>query len=505
MGTSDGTSADPRTRAQASVLGTVLVLGIVVAGTAVVVLLGGAALTDTQSQSELQRAEHSMTLFDSRTAMVALGDSPVQTVSFGQGSGTYRSDPDSGWLRVTHANYSESGADEVFFNRSLGSVVYTNGRTEMAYQGGGVWRKDAGGSARMVSPPEFHYRGATLTLPIIRVQNDAVGAGGAQATIERVVESRRVFPNETAATPGVNEPGAPYNGTDRDYTNPVANGTVNVTVQSDYYEGWAEYFRTRTNGQVTVFDNQERVRVTLVSLAGSIGSFEMPAEGNSLEVQGMASGHPIDDYEVTLQADNPGGNPFNNMHWAFYSDEGNEQFEIHFAFGSGNCANGDLDMSVYYYNGSSNAREEWQAQGIDPDTNPDFDVDCSAGTITADLMGSTLLEYDDIDLTGSDNKWYFGPEISANDVASQTTSFDAHGADSGQYNEGETAELGFVVDHYAGLLSPQFDLTITDGPGGSSRIDEGASTGELSFDTATSAQYITFLHITENRVRVDFD
>lgn len=497
-------------RAQASLIGLVLVFGMVLAGTGLVVTLGASALTDTQTQSELERAEHSLTLFNSRTSMVALGNSDSQSVSFGVTSGQFESTPDSGWLRVTHADFTGGGDDEVIFNESLGAIVYRNGETSMAYQGGGVWRKDPQGEAQMISPPEFHYRGATLTLPVIRVESDADGEAGSTATVTKASQSKRVFPNETGPTGGVDEIGAPYDGTDREYVNPVANGTVNITVKSDYYEGWASYFRQRTEGTVTEFPDKSRVRVTLTSLAGSVGNFEMPSEGTDLQVSGLGDDHPINSYELTLKPDPH----FQNMHWSFYADQGNEQFELHF-FSDGQCTggpgggsyNGDLDVSIYYYNssGGSTIHEEWQNESVNVGSNPDFDVDCSSGELRMDLLSSTTMEYDDLQITGSDNKWFFGPELDSRDVPSSTTSFTFHNPDGGDYTAGQEEQLGFLVNHYLQLLGPQFDLTVTDGPGGSSRVDESASSGELSFDTSGGGQFITFLHITENRVTVSFD
>lgn len=509
-------------RSQATVLGLVLVLGMVLTGTAVVITLGETALSDTQTTSELERAENSMTLFNTRTAMVALGNSPSQTVSFGQDSGDIESIDDSGWLRVTHNNYNSSNDDEVIFNRSLGSVVYTNNDVQIAYQGGGVWRKSGIGAAIMISPPEFHYRGATLTLPVVRVRNSASTGAGTTATIDRSSETKRVYPNETGETPGTNEVGAPYNGTDDPYTNPVVNGTVDVTVQSEYYQGWASYFRQRTDGNVTVDDSQNRVSVELTTLSGSVGDFEMPAEGNGLGVNGIGDDHPVNEYTLNLSADNSGKN-FNNMHWAFYADNGNEQLEFHF-YSDGKCKggspqnfNGDIDMSIYYYNtsGSETIHEEWQNVSVNAnDTNDgsidntDFNVNCDNYMLNVSLMSDTELEYNDIQLTGSNNKWYYGPDIDSLDVDNETNSFTTHDngtVDMGNYTTGETEELGFLVNHYLQLLGPNFNLQVTDGPGGSSRIDESGSTGNLDFDTASGAEYITYLHITENNVEVTFD
>lgn len=486
-------------RGQSSVIGVVLVLGMVLVGASVVVTLGAAALDDTRTHSELQRAEHSLTLFNSRASMVALGDSPSQTVSFGQDGGSFETTTEKSWLRIRHVNYTNSGDDETIFNKSLGTVVYRNDGTEIAYQGGGVWRQDRQGEARMVSPPEFHYRGATLTLPIVRVHDADEGGSGSTAEITRVNDTRRVFPNSTSATG--NGVGAPYDVGGDDYVNPVENGTVNVTVKSPYYEGWADYFRSNTDGDVRVFPADNRVRVSLISLGGSIGEFEMPSEGTALEIRGMGEDHPINEYNMTLASDNH----LNNMHWSFYADEGNEQFELHFYSDdkcTGGSYDGNLDVSIYYYNssGSDTIHEEWQNTSL----NDDYEVDCSTGELTVDLMGSTPMEYDDISMTGSDNKWHFGPEISSRSVPTSTTSFTSHGPDSGNYSKTQTEDLGFLVNHYLQLLGPRYDLTVADGPGGSSRIDESASSGTLEFDTTTGEQYVTYLHVTENEINVTF-
>jgi hypothetical protein len=505
MGLRDARSASARS--QSELIGLVIVIGMALASATIIVAFGGTALDDTQHQAEIERAEHWMTLFDARASLAALGDSPSQSVSLGQSRGTFTSAPDSGWMRITHGNYTNNNDNETFFNESLGAVVYENRKKKVAYQGGGVWRQSGQSAAQMVSPPEFHYRGATLTLPIIRVETAGTVSGRTTIDIQRVEETRRVFPNKTSSTPTTDEVGAPYNGTDRQYVNPVNNGTVTVTVDSEYYRGWAEYFRTRTEGIVSVEDANNQAHVTLESLAGSIGLFEMPLEGNALGVQGIGQDHPISNFNITLEPDPH----FQNMHWSFYVEESTEEFELHF-YSDGKCTgsgsgtySGDLDVSIYYSNDTADIHEEWQNTSINEPDNPDFNVNCDSENLTVDLMSSTTMTYDDIEWTGNDNRWYFRPEISGQDVATTTTSFGSHTADTGNFTQGEEAELGFLMNHYLSFLGPEFDLTVTDGPGGSSRVDESASTGYLTYDTSTIGRFVTFMHITENRLNVTFD
>lgn len=501
-------------RSQSSVIGVVLLFGIVIAGTGVIVLAGSTALTDTQQQSNVERASHEMTLFDSRAAMVALGDAESQTVSLSGAGGSFESNADAGYLRIAHRNYTDDATvrTEVIFNKTLGSVIYDGANSELAYQGGGVWRRDDGGGSTMISPPEFHYRDATLTLPIIRVANADAGSGSVQAIVRAKSRAERIFPNTTAPNDGVDEIGAPYNDTEADYVNPIRNGTVNITVHSRYYLGWAEYFNQRTEGDITIFESNNTVRLTLATVGGSIGDFDMPLEGNALNIRGMASGHPLDAYRMTLYPSNAKGKDYNNMHWSFYTDNGNERFEVHF-YAPGQCngnpeSYGDvIDMSIYYYNNTDGTEihEEWQNTSIDPATNPALDLDCTASgkPLEVDLLSDDIkLAYGDISITGNSNKWKLGPGIDA-DAATSTTSFGIHSADTGPHSDGDKKSLKYLMNHYLGLLSPTYDLTVTDGPGSSSRIDEGKSFGTLEYEVTTGSQYLTFLHITENKISVD--
>jgi hypothetical protein len=76
--------------------------------------------------------------------------------------------------------------------------------------------------------------------------------------------------------------------------------------------------------------------------------------------------------------------------------------------------------------------------------------------------------------------------------------------------------MNFTVNHYISRMGMAFDLTVKDGPGnseclspgngqGSSRVDESASAGRFTFDEAASADIITYLHVSENRVEVELN
>jgi hypothetical protein len=507
-------SPSDESRGVSTVVGYVVVTAMILVSVVVIVGFGSAALDDTMTRTEQRLAEHTMTLFDSRAAMVALGTSDTQSLSFSTDGGQVETRPDVGWLAVTHANYT-GGKTETLFNESLGAVVYERGDSEIAYQGGGVWRSGESSPARMVSPPEFHYRGATLTLPVVRVTGTPSSGSSPRVRIESAADTTRIFPDAT--TGSQNATGAPYNATEAAYENPIDSGRVEIEVHSPYYEGWAEYARQRTTADVTVSHSNETVRFVLESLAGSPGAFDVPLESNSLAVSGLGPGHPISEFELTLAAD---GN-FQNTHWSLYSTEGGNEFEMH-VHSPSQCSGGsydeDLDVSLYYFNSSTDEVHQWQNAAITPGPDAAVDVDCDAGELSVNFTNTkTTLTYQDIQMTGSNNKWCFGEHI-ADRRPPASTQLNQHSEDGAvDVHEGEDSKsVNFTVNHYMSRMGTEFDLTVTDGAGnseclsegggqGSSNVLESASSGRLQYAESDDNRFLTYLHLTENRIELELD
>ena len=243
-------------RAQTNPLAVALLTGLVATGALTVVVFGGGVIDEVSNSAATERAAQEMTQFASETAAVALGGSDRRRVDFSATEGTLATQPDASWICIQ--NGSAAAADRALVlpesdkstetcedNRTaMGAAVYDTGDGRVAYEGGGVWKTEGDGNSRMVSPPEFHYRGETLTLPVVQLDGD-VRASGPQIGL--------------VATAGA---------TDRvNISNPLPedSGSVYVTVGSEFYQAWGRFIAERTDGRVVELDHDaETVTVELV-------------------------------------------------------------------------------------------------------------------------------------------------------------------------------------------------------------------------------------------------
>lgn len=267
-------------RGQSETLGVALLIGIAVLGAVAIAVTGFAALDRDRERVGTAQAERSLSQFDLKASDIALDQTGSSRFDFGlpDTEGTLHTRPDAGWIRVRYTDLTglEDPNSVVVTNVSLGAVTFDQGSRSVGYQGGGVFRADGNGSV-LVSRPEFHYRNGTLTVPIIDVEGNQGGASAVQITPDGV---NQTFPDAS-----------------RNLSNKVDNTSVVVTVQSRYYQGWADFFRTYTSGIVTVDPAAETATVQFVSLPenrGVGGGIVATAESGALELVG--TGAYVDSY-----------------------------------------------------------------------------------------------------------------------------------------------------------------------------------------------------------------
>lgn len=485
---------------QASTVGTALLLVITLVGTGLIVALGGAAIDTTQQSADVNRVEHSMTLFDARAGVVALDETDSQASQFGQpDSGGFRVEEDTGRMTIVHRNHTGTGDNETIYDNRLGAVVYENDETTVAYQGGGVWR-GRGNTSRLVSPPEFHYRSSTLTLPIIQVHGDDSASGGATALITSSGETRPVYPNSSDD----------YDVGGETYSNPVENGTIAVTVEGEYYQGWAQYFRTRTDGNVTVDHDDETATVELVA-PELVGDFRFPPRDEPVRIRAMEDEHAVDQFSVTVTE----GNNFNNMYFSFWMEDKGKEFEmlVHApdGIGSNPCSGGtfpsgyNLTMEVYYYDsGTSDGHHAWSNDSIPAETGP-VRLQCDSNNneeLYIDYTSDQRLDYQSF--TTGDSNWYHDREGSIEDPVNVTQHTGDPLDPTDPIETGDNATIDLLVNHYFAIFAPDMDLRYNYGPGNSPRIDPSTSSGLLEYQASGNTKFITYLHVTENGIEVEF-
>jgi len=444
-----------RGRGQAETIGLVLLLAITVLGVTSVVALAAPALDDAQEATSTQRVEQSLSQIDSRAAVVALGQTDSQSVSLSDSrAGRYRVDPDAGRVSVVRLDENGSRVGTPIVNTTLGAVLYERGETTVAFQGGGVWRT-RGAGAEMLSPPEFNYQGATLTLPVIRVGGAAstyAGSPRARVTADEVDVSR--FPTANRS-------------------NPLSGGTVAVRVDSEYYRGWEQFFRERSTGNVSVDESANRVELELVA-RGSGGEYTL--DETPLELRGLGDGAPVETLEFELYPNK--ASAFNDLRWALVADDGGtDRFEVE--LGGGNPCKGDGPTVAATYEDGGTVHE-WQNDSAWVEGR-----DSAASSFTYECGGKNgKMPSLYFDLTGETNLTYrtAGTSPLAND------------------------SVGTVVNTYLAEMGPNVDLQVTskgknDPPGKSASTDLDASTVDVEYDSS-SGRVLTFLHVTENAVNV---
>ena len=520
---------DPRRRPGArghAVVGVVLVVALVVVGTTVVVAIGGQALRDTERRSDVERAQQAMTLFDSQATQIALGEADRRTVSFGRTAGTYRVDPAAGEISIINVDRDDDGDDDgdtdpttgspnddeyILEPTSLGAVVYENGDRTVAYQGGGVWQRGPDGNARMISPPEFHYRGETPMLPVVQVVGEGAAGGTPRATVSAGdFRTRSVYPNASDAF----DNGDPFR-------NPVENGSVIVRIESEYADAWGAYFEERTDGVVS-YPADGVVTVELVSLA-QVGEFDMPLEGGAVAVTGAPDSHSVargagggTAFSIRLRPDG-GGAEFSNLQWSLYADEGDREFEMHLkkAGGGDSCADGTTGtaahLTIYYsWNGGTDYHG-WKtttpidAECADLDGDGDYEIYLEAEFVDDDDSNGV---YDDDE--GPDDPQLEFQSLSSGDLER----FGPGGSLNGSYPiEGHsvgwepvtptagstTLTSDQLVNHYFAELPEEFDLRADDG--GSNTVSEDAS--RMTFYSSGGGRQATYLHVTASEVEVE--
>lgn len=214
-------------RGVSTVLGYVLIAGFVALGTTSLVLVGMAVVEDTSDRIGLTQAEDALERFAADVDGLTTGET---TAGFRFQGGDEIRVIEDGQLRIVH---DQGDTETEVIDTSLNALVYRIGDARLVYQSGGIWRVDDTGEPLLLRPPSIEYRATdegTMLVDAIRLKSDYAADVPVAGTALRV--------NQSQAYPTT------------DQSNPLENGTVRATIESQFCPAWTAYFEQRTAGAV---------------------------------------------------------------------------------------------------------------------------------------------------------------------------------------------------------------------------------------------------------------
>lgn len=437
--------------AVSEVVGYMLLLGIIVTSVGLVSVLAIPIIEDAKENAYLKNMEQGFTVMDSKISLVALGKSPTQLVQMycQKGDITVYNQTSS---RMTVSFTNKTGTSFELYNESIGSIQYQLGENKIAYEGGGVFRKYPGeGDPVTITPPEFHYNGETLTLPIIKVEGNQSTGGNGVLNFFLVSDNK---PNVLYPNPGFNS----------EFTNPLMIGQqINVVIKSDYYVAWADYIEQRTDATVTTNAAAKEVRVSLNAkpndqkqdLTPPVDVFGFNVENETaLGNFSMLLANGTSNFKLKMTTSETSTEPY----FTFYADK------------SGGLGPNGVSIELIYYDLGDYEQWTWDVQALK--VGSDFDIDF------LDNNGSVIY-------TSVDPSWTW-----ANMTYDKTTNKTGPGGQE-------------IFYHYMSEVGPTFSFTPATEPGDPafpSGFDPDTSSYVLYYDVMPPR--ITYMHVVEHELEV---
>lgn len=492
--------------AVSSVIGISIILVISLLSIGLMLLYTAPIISDTQDMAKTQKIEQAFTVLDSRTSKASLGESPLQTTSVNlmgenievNGYNDSYNDSrmmiiflsfNSTWYNSFYSHHEAWGAwdhykntynDFAGLNASMGSVRYHLDDRVIAYEGGGVWSKYPDGGTIMTSPPEFHYNGETMTLPVVKVigNDTATGSSDIHITVK------------SSNTPIILYPDTSKN---INFTNPLVANKILIYINSEFYDGWAEYAETLTSTTATL-DHENKTAIIEMDTRPKMGTFPMS-------------------YSFDIPALNhTNTTPFNNFSYYFYTD-GDASFfkstgmtitatsgtkKIIYSFDKRNDGNIILarapgvdysDYAIEYTDSSvPGLREIWETNSTCNFTVNSF----HSGSVkhansTVDLISdSYLMDYYSV---GTASSW--------GSVGSDSTTPNINIS---YGNANSTQSLNNITQHYMRLLAQDGTIKCTWDQKSNDKIEIDDSTYTLNYDSGGAI--LNYLHITNNELEI---
>lgn len=299
MGSVPGTHSSGRRnshleRSVAPLVGVVLLIGLVLAGSMILTAMGFTLVDEIVSETDRQQAIHCLEEFDHRAT----------TVSTGGGEKPLPCDEmrivDDGELHIVWHNESvtdiPNDLGETYSNTTvagdLGTVEFERGDRSIAYQGGGIWEQAADRThahSNSIAVTDSPGIGATiLRLELVRI---AGSIDTNSASIRRDSERPLDSSIDDARSKAL----------DLDYRN------LTIVLESEYHEGWQSHFSaaiedgivSTTDLAIEDVDEDRAVQVDLVDVIQPTSDPVNRGAGHTVGVTGEVRSLAPSDSEQT--------------------------------------------------------------------------------------------------------------------------------------------------------------------------------------------------------------
>jgi len=462
-----------------------IILALTITSTSVILLYSAPSMKNMQDMANAQRAEQAFTVFDSRTSKVALGESPSQTTSFSIMDGSVNVNGDNSsyensqmvvictqldnsqwhndfrnnrYIWNSWAGY-EGRPNITVFNASMGSITYDQGERIIGYEGGGVWSKYPTGKAVMISPPEFHYNGETLTLPIMKIEGNEVFSGRSDVAVTVSSDNMPLvlYPKSTGRV------------------NPLTSDKVLIYIKSEFYTAWAEYADSLTYASAET-DDANQTAIVELEVMPEMGKDQLK---QTFKIGTLNDTNPAPMYDFKLNLEAKSSQGLNPNNYQITATSGTKTLTYYVQ----KTGNSQLTLKVLYEDSAATGgTESWEGY----DSSDVFPIIGSKGDQSAsvDLMNTSFtMEYDET----SDFSW---DETSPVSMPPNIT-----------INNGYRTSLYNVTQHYMKLLTKDGSVMFNiHSPGQSDPVDYSESTLTLLYDGMPGS--ITYLHVSRNDLAV---
>lgn len=190
----------------------VTILGLLVLSTGLIGVAGYPIIQDAKEASHIENTEQSFIVMANNINKIVTGQAPSQNIEIKMYGGSLSVTGNSS-INITARNSMD---ESISFSRQMRSIKSVIGDTIIAYEGTGVWIKHPNGNTTLISRPLISNQSNVLIFPFVTLGGiTSIAGSGMSRVAARGIPDIVVWQN-------------------------VSN--INVTIDSDYSDGWENYF-----------------------------------------------------------------------------------------------------------------------------------------------------------------------------------------------------------------------------------------------------------------------